>query len=88
MLQAFSRRLPIVDSRVQSQASPRHIFGRPSGTGKGFSTSNSLQVSAVSIIPPVFHALLRLHATDIRTASGLKMGASAQNTSFVGKRVS
>lgn len=75
MLQAVIRRLPIVESRVQSQANPRHIlvFGRPSGTGKVFSTSSPLRFSAVSIIPPVFHSLLRLHATDIRTASGLKL---------------
>jgi hypothetical protein len=88
MLQAVSHRLPTVESRVQSQASPRHIFGRPIGTGKGFSTSSSLRFSAVSIIPPVFHALLRLHATDIRNASGLKLRASVQNINFVGKRVS
>jgi len=87
MLQAVIRRLPIVESRVQSQAYPRHIFGRPSDTGKVFSTSSPLRFSAVGIIPPVFHSLLRLHATDIRKASGLKLGASLQNISFVGKKL-
>jgi len=87
MLQAVIRCLPIVESLVQSQVNPHRIFGRPSGAGKDFSTSSSLRLTAISIIPPAFHSLLRLHATDVRTASGLKLGACLQNISFVGKKL-
>ena len=53
--------------------------------GKWLSISSSLRFSTVNFIPLVFHTLLRLHATVIRRASELKLGAFLQNISFAGK---
>jgi len=41
------------EAQVQSQVSPRQIYGGQSGTGAGFSLSTVLVFSPVSIIPPI-----------------------------------
>jgi len=53
MAQTFTHCPVTTESQVQSQVSPRQIYGGQSGTGAGFSLSAVLLFSSVSIISPI-----------------------------------
>jgi len=65
--QAVSRRPLTAEAQVRFQVIPCAIYGGQSGTETGFSPSS--YVSPVSIIPPMLHTHLDLHAALTRRAN-------------------
>jgi len=66
LIQPVSRQPITAEAGVWCQVSPFVICGGQSGTGTGFSPS--ISVSPVSIIPPMLHTHLHLHAALTRSS--------------------
>jgi len=80
MFQAVSRRPVMSEARVRSQYSPYEICGRQSDTRRG--CSPSISVPPVSIIPPILHTYLHLHAAVTRMTNGRSLGTLQKAMKF------